>query len=293
MDSQSDSSIEIVRPDALRRATILHALFDFDGTLSLIRQGWQDVMVPLMVEVLRATPRHEPVGELESVVREFVTRTTGKQTIYQMIGLRDMVLERGGKPLDALEYKRIYLERLWARIRGRVERLDRGEALPRDLMVPGAEDILECLTDLGVTCYLASGTDVPYVVREAEVLGLARYFGGRIYGALENWQDYSKAMVIERILRENRLNGYELVTFGDGFVEIEETVKAGGIAVGVASDEERRGGLVDAWKRDRLIQAGAQVIVPDFGEHQALLAVLCGDDWHGRGDLSDGATRSA
>jgi len=29
------------------------ALFDFDGTLSLIRTGWQQVMVPMMVEILR------------------------------------------------------------------------------------------------------------------------------------------------------------------------------------------------------------------------------------------------
>jgi len=27
-------------------------LFDFDGTLSLIRSGWVDVMVPMMVEIL-------------------------------------------------------------------------------------------------------------------------------------------------------------------------------------------------------------------------------------------------
>ena len=32
-----------------------HVLFDFDGTLSLIREGWPEVMVPMMVEVLQAT----------------------------------------------------------------------------------------------------------------------------------------------------------------------------------------------------------------------------------------------
>ena len=29
------------------------AVFDFDGTLSLIRAGWMDIMVPMMLETLR------------------------------------------------------------------------------------------------------------------------------------------------------------------------------------------------------------------------------------------------
>ena len=46
--------IEIVAQPALR-GHVRSALFDFDGTLSLIRQGWQCVMIPLMVEILRET----------------------------------------------------------------------------------------------------------------------------------------------------------------------------------------------------------------------------------------------
>jgi len=53
----------------------------------------------------------------------------------------------------------------------------------------------------GVACYLASGTDRPYVLDEAAALGLPRYFDDRIYGALEDYQSYSKRLVIERILR--------------------------------------------------------------------------------------------
>ena len=33
------------------------ALFDFDGTISLIRQGWQQVMTPYFTQVLLATRR--------------------------------------------------------------------------------------------------------------------------------------------------------------------------------------------------------------------------------------------
>ncbi|MCU0501975.1 MAG: HAD family hydrolase, partial [Anaerolineae bacterium] len=84
---------------------------------------------------------------------------------------------------------------------------------------------------------------------------------------------FSKKILIERIIAENHLSGPEFVAFGDGFVEIEDSKQAGGIAVGVASDEAKRSGI-DAWKRNRLIEAGADVIVPDFREHEALTAYL-------------------
>ncbi|MDD4785638.1 MAG: hypothetical protein PHO07_00570, partial [Pirellulales bacterium] len=48
------TGIEVIR----RRDRSLrpeHILFDFDGTLSLIREGWPEVMVPMMVDVLRGT----------------------------------------------------------------------------------------------------------------------------------------------------------------------------------------------------------------------------------------------
>ena len=73
--------------------------------------------------------------------------------------------------------------------------------------------------------YLASGTDLKYVRREAELLGVAPYFGEHIYGALDDYQNFSKQMIIERILRDHGLHGEELLGFGDGFVEIEEVKK--------------------------------------------------------------------
>jgi phosphoglycolate phosphatase len=265
--------IEVINP-ALARGDVRSALFDFDGTLSLIRQGWQSVMIPLMVEVLRETPQHEDEAALEAAVVEYVTRSTGIQTIFQMMELVEMVRARGGVPRTAQEYKAEYLRRLWQHIRERVEGLKSGRLAADDLLVPGAREVLEGLRRRGVTCYLASGTDRPYVVDEAAALGLTPFFGSHIYGALDDIHAYSKRQVIQRILRENHLQGPNLVTFGDGFVEIEDTKAVGGIAVGVASDEVARQG-VDEWKRGRLIQAGADLIVPDFREHEALLGYLC------------------
>jgi phosphoglycolate phosphatase-like HAD superfamily hydrolase len=193
-----------------------------------------------------------------------------------MLRLCEEVRKRGGQPLDPLEYKRLYHERLWERIKGRVEALRAGRVEPDEMMVPGARAMLEALRARGVTCYLASGTDEPYVWDEARVLRIAHYFAG-IYGALDDWRSYSKRKVIERIIEENGLSGEEFVSFGDGFVEIEETKAVGGIAVGVASNEATREGI-NEWKRKRLIEAGADIIVPDFREHERLVGYLFGEE---------------
>jgi len=276
----NDMHIEIINPH-IERGYIRHALFDFDGTVSLIREGWQGVMIPMMVEILLQTPHHQSEEELYAVVTDYVDRLTGKQTIYQMIQLCQEVRQRGGEPLDPLEYKWMYLDRLWKHIEGRVAGLKNGEIEPQEMMVPGAPAMITAMRARDVTCYLASGTDEPYVLDEAAALGLTPYFAG-IYGALDDYKRYSKRMVIEGILNENHLSGPELVTFGDGYVEIEDTKAAGGIAVGVASDEATRCGI-NEWKRRRLIQAGADIIVPDFREHEQLVAYLFDEGSKGQG----------
>ena len=57
-DPSRDSWLEVVRERA-DRGRLRAALLDFDGTLSLVRQGWQDVMIPMMVEVLRQADDQE------------------------------------------------------------------------------------------------------------------------------------------------------------------------------------------------------------------------------------------
>ncbi len=101
------STVEVVRPPA-RSMPPRHVLFDFDGTLSLIREGWPEVMVPMMVEVLQDTGTDESPRELRDLVFEFVMQLNGKQTIYQMIRLAEEVRRRGGRPQQPLLYKQIY-----------------------------------------------------------------------------------------------------------------------------------------------------------------------------------------
>jgi phosphoglycolate phosphatase len=264
--------IEVVRP-TVRRGNFHSVLFDFDGTLSLIREGWQQVMVPMMVEELRRTGTAESTEQLQTSVITFVGHLTGKQTIYQMIQLAEEVRRRGGQPLDPLAYKHRYHELLMQRIGSRLQQLESGAVRPEDWTVPGSHALLEGLRRRGVTLYLASGTDLPFVRHEAKLLGVSEFFGEHIYGALDDYQNFSKRMVIEGILRDHHLGGEALLAFGDGYVEIEEIKRVGGVAVAVASDEARRSG-VDAWKRQRLLEAGADVVIPDYRQQEALLEWL-------------------
>jgi len=103
---------------------------------------------------------------------------------------------------------------------------------------------------------------------------LTPYFDGHIYGAIDDYRKYSKKMVIDRILRDNRVDGSSMLGFGDGYVEIQSIKAVGGVAVAVASDEAGRSGRPDAWKRERLIGVGADIVIPDFREKDALLAYL-------------------
>ena len=259
---------------AARLGHIRHALFDFDGTLSVLREGWEGVMVPLMVEMIcdggQATP------EIEQEVREYVDRSTGILTIEQMEWLVEAVRRHGlaSHPLDAYEYKAIYLDRLMGSVRERLARLQSGQVLPSEMMVAGAGEFVARLAGQGVTLYLASGSDHAGVVDEAEALGIARFFSGGIYGALDHSVANAKSRIIAHIIEDHGLHGDELLVAGDGPVEIRHGVACGAITLGVASDEIRRAGW-NTRKIERLSTAGAGLLIADFQEHRALVSLLC------------------
>ena len=267
-----NTSIEIHRE--LQTGNIRHVVFDFDGTISLIRDGWQNVMVPMMIECLQQeTDTTETQAQLEALVVEFVDRLTGKQTIYQMIQLSEEIEKRGGTPKEPLAYKDEYNRRLLPVVEERIAGLAAG-TLPADpLRVPMSLEFLQTLREMGISCYLASGTDVEFVKNEASLLGVAEYFDGGIFGALREYKKFSKAMVIQKIITDFELSGSELLIIGDGYVEIENAKAVGAIAVGVASVEANRYNM-NADKRERLIRAGADIIISDFREGAQLIDYL-------------------
>ncbi len=264
--------LEVVHPEA-RLGRVRHALFDFDGTISVIRQGWETIMIPLMVEMI-CDGRPVPPG-LEAEVADYVDRSTGILTILQMEWLEEAVRRYGlaKNPQTAREYKRIYNERLLGPVRQRMAGIDGSQSVDDTLMIAGARGFLEGLRERGVSLYLASGTDHIYVQEEAAALGVDTCFGEHIYGARDDSTFQSKEQIIQRIMDEHALKGEELLVVGDGPVEIRNAKSRDALALGVAADEVRRQGLAPR-KRERLLAAGADLIVTDFLHSAELLRWL-------------------
>jgi len=226
----------------------------------------------MMVDLLLELGSGETREQIHSVVEESVWRLTGRETIFQMDALVDQVSERGGVPLTALAYKAEYLRRLHTAIADRLEGLGNGAIPPDSLLVPGARAFLEALYARGARMYLASGTDHENVEEEARLLQIDRYFGDRIFGARDD-HSFSKARLVRHILASAECTPAQLFGFGDGYVEIEEVKKAGGIAVGVATLEPECL-QIDEWKRNRMVGVGADRIVANFLERDSLLSMF-------------------
>lgn len=251
------------------------AVFDFDGTLSLIRSGWVEIMVDLMMNVLQPLPgTSESEDDLQDYVTDFILNLNGRPTIYQMDYLVREASQRGGAPETAATYTQQFLDLLSNKAQQRIASLLSGELSPDDLLVPGSRALLNDLVSRGVKLTLASGTAEVNVRQEAALLKIDHYFEGRIHGPGEDPRQFSKLSVMQQMLASKGYRGAELIGFGDGFVEIESVKQLGGIAVGCATDEEHRSGHVEEWKRTRLIQAGADVIVPDYLNWPRLAAQL-------------------
>jgi len=267
--------------ESIRFGQIKHAVFDNDGTISTLRQGWEQIMAPVMVKAILGDG-HESADEcLRETVRrrvlEYIDQSTGVQTLVQMEALVELVREFGIVPpenvLDRFGYKRIYNEALMQVVDERTAALQSGRSNATDFTIKGAVEFARALRERGVTLYLASGTDHADVVAESDALGYASLFNGGIYGAAGDITDCSKKKVIDRIMSEHNLRGPELAVFGDGPVELRESRKRDGLAIGVASDEVRRHGL-NLHKRSRLVKAGAHLIIPDFSQQNDLITLL-------------------
>ena len=264
------------------KPAIVHAIFDHDGTISTLREGWERIMAPMMINAIlgdkSGTADELLYRKVCRRVDEYIDKTTGIQTLVQMKGLVSLVREFGcvdeDKIPDEVGYKQIYNEELMKMVSNRVEKLRRGELSVDDLTLKGAVAFLKSMYDKGIKLYLASGTDEEDVRNEAEILGYAHLFEGRIYGSVGDINKEAKKIVLDRIL--DSLQGSDpggIATFGDGPVEIRETHKRNGVTVGVASSELRRFGLNEK-KRERLIKAGADIIIPDFSGPKDLSVLL-------------------
>ena len=276
-----DTEIEVIRdlPEDMR---IKHAIFDHDGTISTLREGWEQIMAPMMIRAVLGD-KYNDAGEdlyrkIESRIIEFIDKTTGIQTLMQMKIMLAIIHEFGCVPedqiLDEFGYKEIYNKELMLMVKARQKKIENKELALEDFTLKNAIPLLESLHSAGVKLYLASGTDEEDVKNEAAVLGYAHLFEGRIFGATGDINKEAKKIVLDRILDViGESNTRQIATFGDGPVEIRQTHKRGGITIGVASNEIKRFGLNQV-KRSRLIKAGADIIVSDFSQLAELLKLL-------------------
>jgi len=278
------TEIEIVTPDfRVGKGPLKAAIFDHDGTISVLRQGWEEVMYNVMVDAVTGKRSLSPaeISGVDEAVRTLIEKTTGIQTLAQMYQLKELVLSFGyvknNDVLSPEKYKKIYSKALLASMEERMRLVENGKLKTEDVTITSAVHFLQKLTAAGTKLYLASGTDKEDVIREAQLLGYAQLFNGGIHGSVGDIKNDPKKTVIRGIIAEIEAGGGntgDVAVFGDGPVEMREAKKAGFLAVGVLSDERRRRGRNPA-KRKRLVLGGADLLIPDFscgGE----LAKFCG-----------------
>lgn len=259
-----------IAPHFRPRPQLRHVIFDWDGTVSLIRGGWVEVMVDLCIE-------HAPTLERALVHAEMLA-LNGKPSIHQMVRMAELVSGAGGTPQHPEEYHRIYGERLARAAEGRVRDLRAGGS-PRSHTVPGAFGFLDALAARGLALSLVSGTSHPELIEEAELLGITARFGGRIRGPRDQTdREFTKRAAIHALVEQHGISGEELLAVGDGPVEMTVAKALGGLAIGVASDEASPGSRrFDEFKRRQLLDCGADIVVPDYEHAAALVALMLGD----------------
>ncbi len=261
--------LDILNPEHSPKGKIRTVIFDFDGTFSTLRCGWEKVMRKLMLELISGGTDYNKA--LEEKVDAYIDSSTGIQTVYQMEWLKNEVEKAGfGRDdRDVWWYKDEYNRRLMNEVNNRITQLESGEIKPDNYLIAGAVEFLKTLRKMGINTYLASGTDHKDVVHEATILGVADMFT-EIKGAPEREAACSKEAVIKMLLEENGESGEHLLVVGDGKVEIALGVANNAFTLGVATNEENRCGI-NPVKRERLKNAGADAIIGDFENIDILL----------------------
>lgn len=253
------------------RPKIKVVVFDFDGTISTLRHGWETIMEPMMLEMISGESNIN--DKLVAQVNEYIDQSTGIQTIFQMQWLAETVKKYGNNP-DASDdpwwYKAEYNRRLMVPVEERKKQIADGDKSITDFLIKGSGEFLSKLQQYGIKCYVASGTDHSDVVKEVKVLGMSGYFE-EIAGAPEGQADCSKEAVLRKLIYDHKLSGQEVMVAGDGKVEIALGREMGAITLGVASDEEKLEGL-SLGKMKRLEKAGAHAIVGDFSDLEGILS---------------------
>jgi phosphoglycolate phosphatase-like HAD superfamily hydrolase len=257
-----------VRRVALQRPRL--AALDFDGTLSLVRAGWQQAMAHLLLGALDAAGDADP--RRAAAVTAMIERTTGRPTLEQMAWLVERLGQLGVASPDAMAWKARYLAALQRTIDERLAQVRAGTRAPATLMVPGAAAFVAWLRDAGVSLALVSGTDRAAVCAETTALGLAGSFELGIWAPDGDAAGFSKASILAGLLERSGAAPTQLLVVGDGAVELDAARELGAHSLALALDELRGG--MDTRRRRQHRARDAAVIVADLTPRAALAAAL-------------------
>lgn len=259
-------------PSLEPRPEISHVVFDFDGTLSWIRHGWPEIMHSVFDRHWVGDPQ-ETAARRKEIFDSIIIGLNGRPTIHQMERFAQLLAERG-ITRDPESLRSQYQEELDREIHRRLELIHKRKSSD-EFVVHGGRNLLEWLANESLNLIVLSSTIEHRVREEADALGLTHFFKDRIHGSGKNPAAFSKMDVFQRILKDDGIQGKNLLSFGDGPVEIECTKKLGGTAIAICSDEIENGsGRMDPAKHFQLLKAGADAALPDFRDAPALMQHL-------------------
>jgi len=233
-----NAGLEIVKD--VKRGGFKVAVFDWDGTLSLIRAEWPRILSSLIAEIIagRLSPEDDPVEIIRDdtkSVRAYLKETAGAPTLDQIKGYleRNNHLEHlKDKDLDRLS--RTWLDEYNRRLNRFVEEevVPKAGDNPEDYRVAGALKFVKKFREQGIKCYVLSGgnekdlndTDVPLLGFDG-LFELVLGTDGTIERELGS---YDKGVGLEWIMkREGIEDPGEVVVIGDGAAEISFARKLG------------------------------------------------------------------
>lgn len=271
--------VEILRPmPANMRITF--CMTDWDGTLSLLRSGWPELMLQTAREALtEAGARGERLEGLISQYGRKVSERTGQPTIRQMMALEELIENETKVRMDRWKLKEAYNARLDALRRERIRILADDPDRRKEFLVAGAVEFFEALKERGVQIAAVSGSDHETVLADVKALGLGHLFGKSVFGydrKRHGEMGDAKESVIRAMIQKEGLAGNNLLVVGDGPIELEVGERAGGCALALVSNEgnDPTGINTEAEKRRRLMAANPHLLIYDFGSLPELLSIL-------------------
>lgn len=245
------------------------AAVDFDGTMSLIRIGWQQVMHSVMKAALY--DYHPNHAHIDTDIRTYIAHSTGQPSIIQMAWVDEQVMLYGGPHRGAQYYLDQFSNAMKSQIDDRVAAIT-DESTADAFMVPGARRFLHALAERNIRIALVSGTEHHHLVRESAALRIDSYFDAGIYGPGTHAPGFTKHDAIAQLVARYNVAPGAFISIGDGPVEIKAGKALGGYSLAVASDEH--GGGLDIDKRQHLLDAGADAVVAHFTHLDAITQAL-------------------